>query len=1068
MKYIFIIITIFITCLPAAAQTGRTFRGRVLTTEDKPLEGAILRTAGSKTVAATNSEGYFQILLRTETDSLNVSFVGYHTQSLLLNANTPARLVIRLQPSENVMEDITVNTGYQFLPKERITGAFTRVDNKTLNMQTGTNILNRLNGVAGSVLFDTKPATEQKKMSLTVRGLSSINGPLDPLVVLDNFPYEGDINNINPNDIESITILKDAAAASIWGARAGNGVIVITTKKGRRNQPMQVEVNAGSILTAPDDLYYLPRISSADYIDVEQMLFRQGYFDFQARYQPYLALTPAVDIFFKTRQGLLSPADSAEQINALKATDSRKAYDDHFYRNALTQQYAVNLRGGDGKVAYLLGAAYDINRSQLDAQYNKLNLRMENSFQPFKNLEITAGIYYTTSRSVSGKPGYNSFTVNGRQVPYLRFADGEGNALPLQPVYNTHYTDSLGQGRLPDWNLYPLTDYRYNATTTGLQDLLAYAGIAYHISGPLAVQVNYRYERQVTNTKYEAQEQSYMARNMVNTFTHIDAATGNITYAVPQGGILETSDAVLISQNLRMQLDFNKTWGNHSLNGIAGMEIRSTKTSSSHNTAYGYSKEPLSVAAVDLVNFYPTLPAGYYQQVPGGASYAQTLSRFVSMFTNLSYTYKQRYIFSVSGRKDASNVFGAATNDKWKPLWSAGLAWQVDKEPFYHLEFLPYFKLRTTYGYQGNVDITKSAVTIMNYDNTNRLTGFPTAMVQQLSNPELRWEKIGQLNVGADFATKGNIISGSIDYYRKRGTDLYGPSLYDYTAWGLLNVITKNVAAMKTNGLELMLETKNITAGFKWNTTLLFNYNLGKTTAYYEPPGYSGGIVGSGNRITPLRGKPLYSIASYRWAGLDSAGNPQGYLDGEVSKDYISIINDLNTKGSQSSSIIYNGSSLPVYSGSLINTFSWKGFMLSLNIAYRFGYYFRKPSVSYGSLFTAGIGYGDFAQRWQQPGDEHITDVPSMIYPNNDYRDQFYLYSEVNVARADNIRLQYINLSYDIHNKSTKGFIKNAQVYCNAANPGILWRANRYHIDPDYPDAMPPARAYTLGIRANF
>src|SRR6185437_11735787 len=154
------------------------------------------------------------------------------------------------------------------------------IDNKTLSLQAGTNILDRLNGVASGILFDySKNTSDNKKLNFNVRGLSTINGPQDPLIVVDNFPYEGDINNINPNNVESITILKDAAAASIWGTRAGNGVIVITTKKGKFGEPLKIGFNSNMIVQQKPDLYYLPQLSTADYIGMEQFLFNQGYFD---------------------------------------------------------------------------------------------------------------------------------------------------------------------------------------------------------------------------------------------------------------------------------------------------------------------------------------------------------------------------------------------------------------------------------------------------------------------------------------------------------------------------------------------------------------------------------------------------------------------------------------------------------------------------------------------------------------------------------------------------------------------------------------------------------------------
>ncbi len=347
---------------------------------------------------------------------------------------------------------VTANTGYQSVKPNEINGSLFVVDNKTLNEQTSPNILKRLDGVASGVLFDTKQTGDKKKLNLSIRGLSTINAPVDPLIVLDNFIYEGNIDNINPNDIESITILKDAAAASIWGARAGNGVIVITTKKGHFNQKLKIEVNSAVTITKKMDLFSLPQISVSDYVDVEQYLFSKGFFnntitEGEASWGNRPALTPGVEILLNRKYGLISASDSATQMNALKAIDSRDQYNKYFYQDAITQQYSLNLSGGSGNNAWLVSGGYNRLLSDVKAKSDKANVRVENSFKPIKNLQINLGIYYTNANSSNGGLGYNSVTINGRTVPYLKFADDNGNPLPID-MYRHGYIDTVGAGRL--------------------------------------------------------------------------------------------------------------------------------------------------------------------------------------------------------------------------------------------------------------------------------------------------------------------------------------------------------------------------------------------------------------------------------------------------------------------------------------------------------------------------------------------------------------------------------------------------------------------------------------------
>ncbi|MGH2644123.1 MAG: TonB-dependent receptor plug domain-containing protein, partial [Chitinophagaceae bacterium] len=264
------------------------FYGSVTNEEGAPVAGATVKIRGTNGGTTCNENGVFFLTNVKQNEVIEISAIGYQSTEVKLYGNK--KISVMLKSSINTLSRVTVSTGYQNIPKERATGSFTQIDNAVLNEQVGTNILDRLDGVASGVSFDNK-VSFQKKLGFTIRGLSSINGPQDPLIIVDNFPYDGDINNINPNDVKSITILKDAAASSIWGTKAGNGVVVITTKSGHFNHPLKVDVNTSISITGKPDLMSLHTISSSDYIDVEEMLFNNGYYD------PYLTNTfyhPAV------------------------------------------------------------------------------------------------------------------------------------------------------------------------------------------------------------------------------------------------------------------------------------------------------------------------------------------------------------------------------------------------------------------------------------------------------------------------------------------------------------------------------------------------------------------------------------------------------------------------------------------------------------------------------------------------------------------------------------------------------------------------------------------------------
>ncbi|HTN05989.1 SusC/RagA family TonB-linked outer membrane protein [Agriterribacter sp.] len=1033
-----------------------------------PLSGASIQVKGTSISATTDNAGRFQIRIPQHGATLIISYVEYSTKNVQINEKSLFPLNVFLTKTSRKMDEVTiVSTGYESLPKERATGSFSKVDNATLNQQIGTFILNRLVGVANGILFDQKLTSPQKKMNLTIRGLSTINGPTDPLIVLDNFPYEGDLNNINPNDIENITILKDAAAASIWGTRAGNGVIVITTKRGRYNQPLKIEFNLNTTIAEKPDLFFLPQMSSADYIGVEQYLFNRNYYNGQINSTARTALSPAVEIFLNKRNNLISPTDSALQINALKDIDVRNEYNRYFYRKAVNQQYSLNLYGGSGNVAYYISGGYDKNISNNGSKYDRINVRLENSYRPVKNLQLTLGVLYTNSKNKGGKPVYNSVTVNGRPIPYLSFADTEGNPIAVARNYREIYTDTAGNGKLLNWKYYPLEDYRHNRVSSKLQDLVTNIRMKYTILEGIDFNVNYQYERQQATGETLQDIESYATRNIINLFTQIDKSSGEIKYNVPLGDILNLSNSTVFSQNIRAQLSINKSLKNHTIASLFGAESRSTISELNTNIIYGYDDDLLTASSIDFVNPYPTYLTGFRTYIGNGLSFSKKTNRFISYFGNVAYAFKEKYTISGSFRKDASNLFGVKANDRWNPFWSFGSSWDIAKEQFYKSAWINTLRVRTSYGVSGNVDQSKSAVTVIGYQGNNSITGFPQAQVGQFANPYLSWEKVKTFNVGIDFSLFNKAIIGSIEYYKKKGYNLFGTSPVDYTAGVNTNVLTRNAADMSSDGMDIMIQTVNINRAFKWFTTLLVNYNLSKTEKYYLPEDLTdGSFISNGNTINPTPGRPLYSIISYRWGGLDPMnGNPQGYVDGKLSTDYAAITNSL-TKGD---SLVYSGSALPKYFGAISNTIRWKGISLTVNLSYKLGYYFRKPSINYSTLYASGVGHSDYSQRWQKPSDELKTNVPSQIYPVPQNRDAFYLFSETTVRRGDHVRVQFANITYDISKSAFKNLpFKSIQLYLNASNIGLIWRANKDHLDPEFSNTIPPARTYAFGIRSSF
>ncbi len=1056
MKFILSLFCACIGCIPVWAQLCTA----TLVSEQTglPVKKATvtLRPAGLQTFTAENGSFAFNC---SQGDSIIIEHPAFYRMLLVINKDgLPFKIELRALVTE--LQAVEVNTGYQKISKERATGSFDNISNSVLNQQVSTNILDRLESVANGLYIDKKTNTTLPRFS--IRGLSTIQGPAEPLIVVDNFPYSGNISNINPNDVESITILKDAAAASIWGARAGNGVIVITTKKGRFNQPLKIEFNSNVSIAEKPGLFAYNNISAADFADVEQQLFVNGHFtsDLNAFNRP--AVSPVVEILAAQAAGQLTGAQAQEKIAAIKQHDLRKDFTKYMYRHAVNKQYALSVRGGNEKMNWLFSGGYDDNIGQSFEKYDRLTARVENNYRLSKKIQLQAGIIYTNSKAKAGKPGFNNMTASGGMLPiYTSLVDQNGNPVPVMRNYRLPYIDTAGAGRLLNWNYYPVTDNDHISNINTTNAILGNIAITASIFKGLSADIRYQYESQQSNTKLLYGEKSYMARNLVNSFSDVNYNTGIVTYAIPKGGILDITNADLISHNIRSQLNYNASFGDYGITAIAGLDTREAVSESNSNRTYGYKESTIGFSPVNYTIPYKQFVSGFNDFIPDNKNFESRNNRFVSMYANAALTFKSKYTWSLSGRRDASNLFGVNTNDKWTPLWSTGLAWDIDKESFYKISWLQALKLRATYGVSGNIDANRSASTVLAYTINSTYTLLPMARIDQFSNRDLRWERTAMFNIGADFRAFNNRITGSVEYYRKKGTDLLGYAPVDYTAVPTDNII-KNVASMKASGWDIAINSINLQGAFSWQTSVNLNTNKDRVTDYLLPNRTATNFLGGGMSISAMEGRPVYALYAYKWGGLSATGDPQGYVDGQLSTDYTTLTGEAYPIDS----LEYKGRIMPACFGSMGNTFSYKGISLTIRLGFKFGYYFQRNSIHYGNLFNSREGHGDYALRWQNPGDETSTNVPAAVYPAQPLRDMFYNNSEALVEKGDHIRLHYVTASYDVARFLKRKQVKQFDVYISVSNPGIIWRANKHNIDPDYRDGtiLPPAST-SIGVR---
>ena len=930
-------------CCAVPVMAQQSVSGQVITEENAiPLKRAIVTIQPSKTIVLTDEKGFFNFQTKEKYVTLSVSYKDYDTKivEVVLPLKSPLNIVLSSKVKE--IQEIVLSNGYQKIPKERATGSFSSVDDKLLQQQVTTNIMDRLTAIMSGLTYSTGLSDSGQLM---VRGLSTLQGPKNPLIILDNFPYEGDLSRINPNMVESITVLKDAAASSIWGARAANGVIVITTKNSKFNQPFSLEFTANTTLSSKPDLGYSRQMRSTDFIDVEMELFKKGYYDSDINSPNHPVLTPVVDLLNKEKQGAISHDDAMRQIDRLRTIDVRDQYKKYMYRPLENKQYALNLSGGSPQFAWTSFIGYDDNIGNLEEKYQRLNTRFQTTWSPFEKLTITTGVFFTNTHSKSGRSAYNSVTMKGNwKIPYLEFADEQGNPLVVNSNFNQNYKNSLQGSGLLDWNYYPLTDWQHNVSKNDTNEIIINTGINYKLFKGLEADVKYQYQRLNGQSSTLYDEESYNGRNLINSFAQRNQ-DGSIKFIIPKGGILTKGNTQTSINNLRGQLNYNKVFGRHSISALAGGEIRKTITEYENNRYYGYNSYDRSVRAVDYTHQYPNFVTGENSFIDKNISMRKTQLNFLSFFANAAYTFDKKYVVSGSMRRDASNLFGLTTNDQWNPFWSAGLAWNLSNEKFYHVRWLPNIKLRGSYGFNGNIDPAMVAVTTIAYDpEVSVYTGEPMARIDQYFNPQLRWEMMRMINIGIDFATKNNRITGSLEFYNKKGSNLFGLAPIDYTT-GVTTMLW-NVAGMKGNGIDFVLNTKNIDKAFQWNSIINFSTYKDKVTDYYLPTTFASDFVTHSGNTAPISGViglPVYSVFAYKWAGLDpETGAPRGYLNGEISKNYSEITS--SDRGIED--LQYFGSAIPTSFGSFINSFSYNQMNLDVGITYKLGYWLRRSSIN--------------------------------------------------------------------------------------------------------------------------
>lgn len=1080
--------------------------GTVISSSGKPIPLASVWVKDTRKGAKSDENGRFLIYDVKPTDVIMVTAVGFENVSI--TAGKRNQITFKMQEKDHMLEEVVISTGYQKISKERATGSAAVISSKDLEKIPSPNLIQRLEGQvpglqvsigAGDRSFtynnnqlsvnSSTRTIGQNDYNINVRGIGSIDAETEksPLIVVDGAISTIDLAMLNPNDIDNITILKDAAAASIYGVRAANGVIVVTTKKGSVTGIPRINFSVNSAFSGKPDLGYLKTMNSSQVIAYQEELVSKNILNANniatnlysyATYYPGEVAAAAI----KLKNGQIGQQEYDNLVTPLKSIDNRSQIQQYLLRPMSSQQYNLSISNGTENNNYFYSASFANENPYTRGENGKrLTLNLNNNWKLFKIATLSTSIRGTFFRNKQNGIGVSQIYDSGSStlLPYQLLADSQGNGIAYDRL-TPGFVNSLGSG-YQDWNYNYLQELNETDRVLRNNNYSAVINLEVPFYKGLKGSVMYANERSFGNNRVFNGEASYANRSLLNRFTPIGSNKNSI--GINKGGIYNIINTDVNNYTVRGQLSYDALLDQkHDISVIAGSEIRQTETGQSSNTLYGYNMQTGFNTVVNyLPSAYPSIQ-GFNESLAGAPQQADRRRRFLSYFSNAGYTYEGKYTISASVRYDDYNNFGLDRSFRATPLWSSGFKWNLRKESFLSdLQWLNQLGLRATYGVNGNITQDVRPFTYIALDDASRNpTGLPAASIIAIANPQLRWEKTYVTNIGLDFGLLDNRLSGTLDYYLKDGRDLlYGfPIGAPYVGTINSGTLKRNTATMSGRGIDLGINGVLLrNSNWQWDLTGNFSYNTNKITDNRFDPAdistftYSYTPIG----ISYLEGYPSDKLFVFRHAGLDANGLTQIYnKDGEIVsvKETLKSVDDLK----------YAGRTTAPYFGSVRTNLRYKDWSLYALLTYQFGNVFMKPSIE--SYMTPSRGFtipkwdlsADIANRWRETGDEAITNIPAVtadIY--GQYSLYRYIYSDINVLKGDYVRLREVSLSYSIP-KTFLSKLKIEQVSLTGSvrNLGLIWTANKEGIDPDFISSvgnttnLRPVPSYNFSINVNF
>ncbi len=1077
--------------------TTQKITGHVIDENDMPFPLVTILVKGTQRGTETDFDGNYTIEVESG-ETLVFTFLGFMTTEVLVKEGQ-TEYNVKMIPTSIQLDAIEiVSTGYELLPKDRATGSFVNVSRELLKKKTVVNVLDQLNGEVTGVLFNPN----DNDNPVVIRGISTINSNRSPLIVVDGFPIQGDLKTINPNTIESLTVLKDAAAASIWGIRATNGVIVVETKKGSKTSKPKIDASFNSFYSPKANLKTNNLASPSTQIDYSlayfgnDLSFTTDTFDSDdtslfGGTTPQI--TPLAHILTKLNEGKITQQEADSRINALRTKDIRDEYSRLFLRPQLKTQYSVMASGANEKTDYSASLLYHRNEgSFVNETSDQLLASIANKVNLSNKLHLKTSINASFNKD-------NLAPDDGASFSIASYAQGDRYISPENFITNYPFSGEIlntngqysamlgGSGIgasefLVDKGLLPFTynlkeEFDHNNNTTNEVDLRIQTSLSYDIIEGLTLDALYQFESTRGSGQNILNENRYWNRAMYNYYARTTSVEDLDNFQlleepIKRGSVANFSENNARAHTFRTQLNFNTSFNDalHKLTALTGYEVRKTIVEQRENIRFGYSEQSLTYTNPDYITQFE-IPL-YFEEfrtfIEDPSTYIFNENRFLSYYANAAYTYNNKYTFTTSIRLDDTNLFGQSNDYRNIPLYSFGLKWDIDKAHFFNSETVTDLSFRVTYGTNGNVNLQTSPFLQIGIDNSTNedLPNIPYGFVKTVPNPKLRLERTKTLNLGLDITLFDGVISSTIEYYQKNSEDLLVSQLLNSTL-GITESLL-NIGELKNEGVDIGLNLNLFQeTNFKYATRFNFSYNKNKVTALNNDRGTNieGLILGN----VALIDKPLFTIHSFNYAGLDREGNPQFFDENNAIVDY-------NTEVNSADALISEGTLIAPYYGSWMNNFEYKNWSLRVLGSFQAGHVFRFGDVYNPGSFNEVTTFKDFEHRWQKPGDEAITDVPALIsnfddkfapaYGFNEATSQ-YLSSDKFVDSAANIILQEIILSYQFNNSALESFGMDDFTLSFQGNNLNVWNFNKWDVDPNN-TLIPLIPTYSFSIRTSF